>query len=183
MAGREPRCAAGPRSRGGVPNTGRAAGRSRRATGPLRSTPHAAVERRESQGEHHQGEDQHRKNLDDLPDVEPHSTFRGRKGHRLEQEELAPEWTGAADDHDQELLCVGILRRDQANVDEDFRNDLDAEDPTERVEGVVLGQPSVDRFLKPETIDIKGVPENTTGQLKIDVTLAWMPMQKKKPNI
>jgi hypothetical protein len=35
----------------------------------------------------------------------------------------------------------------------------------------VLGQPSIDRFLKPETLDIKEVPENTTGQLKIDVTL------------
>ncbi len=38
--------------------------------------------------------------------------------------------------------------------------------------GVVLGQPSIDRFLKPETLDIKEVPENTTGLLKIDVTVA-----------
>ncbi len=38
--------------------------------------------------------------------------------------------------------------------------------------GVVLGQPSIDRFLKPEALEIKEVPENTTGLLKIDVTVA-----------
>ena len=37
--------------------------------------------------------------------------------------------------------------------------------------GLLLGQPSIDRFLKPETLEIKEVPENTTGLLKIDVTL------------
>ena len=35
----------------------------------------------------------------------------------------------------------------------------------------MLGQPSIDRFLKPEILDIKEVPENTTGQLMIGITL------------
>ena len=41
-----------------------------------------------------------------------------------------------------------------------------------RADSGVVGQPSIDRFLKPETLEIKEVPENTTGLLKIDVTVA-----------